>query len=103
MATTVLSGSPSEVVAGGIFKVSDNNPTTIIISGLAGAETIDLEITPDGGTTWIKVDDGGTQRQFKGSPAEVVKVITAPGSYRLNKTGSTTSAVTGYIATSIDP
>jgi len=107
MAIRVLYGSPAGsplvAVAGDPFNVSENNPATVIVTGLAAAETVDLQITPDAGATWVNVDVDGTQVQFVGSPSEVTKTITSPGTYRLNKPLEAAAVVSGYIATSLDP
>ena len=70
---------------------SETLPCTFQITGAGAAETIDIQRSSDGGTTWEDVYVDGTQQQLSDTNTDVS--IYGPGTYRALKAGITTSEV----------
>lgn len=79
--------------ATGVFTLDrpDEGPVMLSQSGLAGAETVDLQISQDNGSTWIGVTESGSAVQL--TLTNTTLQVAAPGIYRVNK-GATGGAVT---------
>jgi len=77
------------------FTVRTERWATGIAVGLAGAETADLQITPDDGKTWITVLPAVGAQLSVVNPS---RRVPEPGVYRYNK-GVTVAAVPIYVAT----
>jgi len=81
------------------FVIDNSNnqpPVKLKQKGLAGAETVDLQASSDGGTSYEDVYEAGTQAQLSVTNTDLQ--ILAPGYYRLNK-GVTAGGVTVSLST----
>ena len=73
------------------FTVGNDQLVTVTFTGTVGVgETADIEISPDGGSTWVA---DSTQL----TDTELIRVIVGPGRFRVNK-GATVAAA-GVVAT----
>ena len=95
-ATGAVTSSPF-IVGKGAGSGSESNPTTVIASNLAGAETAAIEIkTLDASFPWIALLEGGNAVEL--TATNNVEVLAAPGVFRIVK-GVTAGACGIYIST----
>lgn len=73
-------------------------PSTVFVSGMATGDTVDLQITTDGGKTWEDSYSGGSQDQAA-YQSDTSIAIYSPGQYKVNK-GTTTGTVAATLITS---
>ena len=70
-----------------LFNVSESNKDSLVVSGGGmGSDTIPLEFSHDGGTTWIAVSLNGTPLEL--SVDNTHFPLNMLGHYRLQYTGS---------------
>lgn len=96
VAATTAGGTSAPVI---IKTTNRRIPATVLCTGLAGAETCDLQISYDGGTTFTNIIINGTQQQM--TATNNILTIEAPGIYRVVQSASVGSATTVLI-TDID-
>lgn len=94
MATQILVPTTA-AAASRSFVVRTNRWVTGMETGIAGAETADLQISPDNGSTWITVLPAVTSQLNLANPS---RRVIEPGLYRYNKS-ATVAAASIYVAT----
>jgi len=85
---TILIGKQT-TTATGAFRCDSTSyplPVTIIAEGLAGAETVALNISADGGSTYIPATDAAGAILLTATSTNVS--ITSPGMYQVVKTAT---------------
>ena len=101
---TAAATSDYFIVGHGVNKdVADllvDKEVTVIAVGLAGSETIDIQISHDGGITFNNLYESGGQIQLTTTVSAIT--IQGPGIFRLNK-GITAGAVAAYASTPSRP
>ena len=76
------------------FSVNADNPTSVFVTGLAGAETGTLQVTIDNGETFTDATDAdGT---IQATAAQNSFLVVGPGEYRIAK-----SATAGSVAVTV--
>ena len=69
-----------------MFKAGNGESVTVIFTGTVGSgETADIQVTPDGGTTWVS-----DSRQL--TDTELVLVIIGPGQFQVDKSATASAA-----------
>jgi len=93
----VIDGKAVAITYDFVVGYSNNKPPiTLSQEGLAGTETVDLQISNDGGASYKDVSELGVQAQL--TVDNTALTVLAPGRYRLNK-GVTAGAVTVSLST----
>ena len=85
MSKTIITPATA-ITTSGVIRVLKSNeriPCNLISTGLAGAETITLQVSHDGGTTFNDVYKSGSKQVL--SATNTVVTITSPGYYRFYK------------------
>lgn len=74
------------------FKTTTTNspPVSFVANGLGSSETVDIQVSHNGGTTWQDLYLDGTQVQL--TSTNVMATLYGPGTYRASK-GTTAAAV----------
>ena len=67
--------------------------TTFSQKGLTGVQVINIEFSPDNGTTWVQAKNGGEDIALSDDDRQAV--IIAPGKYRLVSTDTLVNTTVG--------
>ena len=75
----------TDAAASNTFTADQGRVVTVMLTGTVGAgETADIQVSNDGGTTWISDSTQLTN-------TELIRVVVGPGLFRVNK-GATAAA-----------
>ena len=101
MSKEIIVPATGAVTSGNIRIYVDNDrvPSTFIQQGLAGAEEAVLQVSYDGGTTFVDVYINSTKQSL--SATNNVLTINAPGIYKIAK-GASAAAAGVYLVTNND-
>lgn len=116
MARVIISATSNATVSSAIeigFDTTGSNsraplaitrPATFIAFGLGTAETVDIQISNDGGTTWEDYYHNGSLQQLTGATSTKTNALTivGPGFFRADKS-STSTAIQVVLSTQDNP
>ena len=93
----LLFAAATGAATGDFYLSGEECPASIFVSGMEAADTVDLQITTDGGATWEDSYSGAAQDQAAYQSNTSIGIYT-PGHYKVNK-GSTTGTVAAVLYT----
>lgn len=95
MSADTLIAATTGTASAHVKVTHDMLPMTVFATGLAGAEKVDIQISPDDGTTPADIYQDGSLQSL--TATNTVVAITSPGYYTLDKEASASAAAV-YVA-----